>query len=417
MSEVGDACQVVMISGRMIMTSATLSLRLALLLMKIFNTIYLGKWKGSTSLQRFRAIKGENYEFINICSEDPEKLLAIEKEMEAHNLLFARLPDLCGGDGNTQYVIAQSDLNIFAAFLMDHTHGSLRDVKVGPIKESDYARTAVHPETGEYTEEFKDLNRSAQEEYRKILQLQDQSVKVEVKQLPLFSSQNRGKEQEEKDTGYVTEKSEKEKRKRTSRKEPEKELSGQGQLDFRNRDTVPAGDEMEKRFLPDKTQEKLCITQYGIRKELSPAELLLQPQLLMREEQILHKGTMTFLYDPPVRETEKWAMFPIQDGDHMVVVPRQDMLEGNTYRQQTHLAVPVEKPPRAMLYTNRDYVVVDLRNGSSRIYRGKDLLEGLTMLPMIAMHRETMENLAKNVEKNIGPGAVIPPVTKTRGGR
>ena len=114
-----------MICGRMIAVSANLSLKLAMLMMKIYNSLYLGKWKGKTAFQRFRAIKGDDYEFINICSEDPEKLARIEKEMEAHNLLFAKLPDLCGGDGNTQYVIARSDMNIFSAFLMDHLHGEL----------------------------------------------------------------------------------------------------------------------------------------------------------------------------------------------------------------------------------------------------------------------------------------------------
>ena len=98
-------------------------------MMKIYNTLYLGKWKGATSFKRFRDIKGEDYEFINICSEDPETLALIEKEMEAHNLLFAKLPDLCGGDGNTQYVVARSDMHIFAAFLMDHNHGELQNIK------------------------------------------------------------------------------------------------------------------------------------------------------------------------------------------------------------------------------------------------------------------------------------------------
>ena len=125
MSEVGDACQIVMISGRMIAATASLTFKTAMLMMKIYNSLYLGKWKGKTSFQRFRAIKGDEFEFINICSEDPEKLMQIEKEMEAHNLLFARLPDLCGGDGNTQYVIARSDMNIFAAFLMDHINGEM----------------------------------------------------------------------------------------------------------------------------------------------------------------------------------------------------------------------------------------------------------------------------------------------------
>ena len=66
MSEVGDACQIVMISGRMIAATADLSVKTALLMMKIYNSLYLGKWKGKVSFQRFRAIKGDEFEFINI---------------------------------------------------------------------------------------------------------------------------------------------------------------------------------------------------------------------------------------------------------------------------------------------------------------------------------------------------------------
>ena len=66
MSEIADACQIVMISGKMIAVSADLSLKMALLMLKIYNSLYLGKWKGKTDFQRFRAIKGDDYEFINI---------------------------------------------------------------------------------------------------------------------------------------------------------------------------------------------------------------------------------------------------------------------------------------------------------------------------------------------------------------
>ena len=37
-------------------------------------------------------------------------LHAIEKEMKQHGILYARLPDLCGGDNRTQYVISPSDM-------------------------------------------------------------------------------------------------------------------------------------------------------------------------------------------------------------------------------------------------------------------------------------------------------------------
>ena len=408
MSEVGDACQVIMISGRMIMTAANLSLKLVLLLMKVFNTIYLGKWKGSTGLQRFRSIKGEDYEFINVCSEDPARLLAVEKEMESHNLLFARLPDLCGGDGNTQYVIARSDLNIFAAFLMDHAHGDLREVKVGPVTESDYARTAVHPETGEHTEEFKELNRSAKEEYKKQADVKENSWKQaddkEAFRDPDRKQANTEEQGTKKEAPSVTHRFF---RKHTADKG--KDRMNQVKNEPEEQEIPP--------LLVDKKQEKLRMIQYGITKEIDPADILLQPQLRMREEQILHKRTAAFLYDPPIRKTETWAMFPLWDGDHVVVVPRDDLLEGNLVRRQIHSTAPMEKPPRAMLFPNQNYLVADLRTGTYRMTRGRELLDAMTILPAGMTQRESRENLPRLTDKDISPARGIPIGDKTRGGR
>jgi len=39
MSEVADACQIVMISGKMIAVAGALSLKLAMLMMKVYNTL------------------------------------------------------------------------------------------------------------------------------------------------------------------------------------------------------------------------------------------------------------------------------------------------------------------------------------------------------------------------------------------
>ena len=369
MSEVSDACQIVMISGKMIAVSASLSLKLAMLMMKIYNSIYLGKWKGKTAFQRFRAIKGDDYEFINICSEDPEKLAAIEKEMEAHNLLFARLPDLCGGDGNTQYVIARSDLNIFAAFLMDHMHGDYQHIKVGPIAESDYARSAVHPESGEYTQEFKDLNESARHSYMENRALLTQMRTERPLQIPLFTE-------------------------RTEIHTDDKPV------------TLP--DEMK----PD----RLMITRYGHEEEITLPALLLDPQIRLRNEILQNGRKMELIYEEPIREGEKWAAFPVHDGFHVVVVPRDDLLSGNTSRKEVHRAAPVEKAPAAMLYTNKNYVVMDLRSGEKSICDGQSVIDMLKA-PSPAKEKESLLNLARNIEKNAGVGALLPEAPKKKPGR
>lgn len=386
MSEVGDACQVVMVSGRIIATSATLSLKMFLLMMKIYNTLYLGKWKGNTSFKRFRDIKGEDYEFINVCTEDPEKLLLIEREMEAHNLLFAKLPDLCGGDGNTQYVVARSDMHIFAAFLMDHSHGKERGVKVGPINESDYARTAVHPESGKYTEEFQDLNASAKEAWQE-RRLQLTTAKVEKPlQLPLFS-------------GRIYEQ-------RTAK---------QGKDPDRTDPEHSAGVDINASAVEE--PEVLRITRYGRREEITLMDLLMDPQLRLRNEILRRGAQLQIIYEEPIREGEKWAAFPVHDGEHIVIVPREDLLTGNTTREKQVRAAPIEKPPKAMLYTNKNYVVMDLRSGEKSICDGQhviDLMKG----PTPAQQKQRLENLTRNIEKNAGVGNIqLPATVRKHGGR
>ena len=384
MSELGDACQVVMISGKLIVTSAQLSLKMMLLMMKIYNTLYLGKWKGATSFKRFRDIKGEDYEFINICSEDPETLARIEKEMEAHNLLFAKLPDLCGGDGNTQYVVARSDMHIFAAFLMDHNHGELQNIKVGPIAESDYARTAVHPESGEYTQEFQDLNESARQQYA-AARLQLTTVREEKPlQLPLFVSRT------------------------SDRVEAADVIDGE----MPGRQLFPGTVDAAEYAQP----ERLMITQNGIREETTIVMLMMDPQIRLRNEILRSGNTVELIYEDPIREGERWAAFPVHDGDHIVVVPKEDLLGGYTTREQQFRASPVEKPPRAMLYTNKNYVVMDVRSGEKMICEGREIMD-LMKAPALSLQKEQLTNLAQNIEKNVGAGAMVPAIPMKRGGR
>ena len=160
MSEVYDATQILLVTGKCCYLIGSISITAAIQIAKVLNTIYLSKWRGKTSLNRFRNIKGDDFTFINVRSEDLKILAAIEKEMEAHGILLAKLPDLCGGDQNTQYVISPSDAAKFKAFLLDHTHGAYKNVRVGVIQASDYANTAVRSD-GVETPEFQTLAKSA----------------------------------------------------------------------------------------------------------------------------------------------------------------------------------------------------------------------------------------------------------------
>ena len=138
MSEVQDAIQILYLTGQ-------ISGAAAQMVYKILNTVYLSKWKGKTSFSRLRQIKGEEALFLNAATEDRLALRRIEQEMKAHGILFARLPDLCGGDGRTQYVISPSDLPKFKIFLLDHQAGPYGSISVGLIRPSDYIKSGVDP--------------------------------------------------------------------------------------------------------------------------------------------------------------------------------------------------------------------------------------------------------------------------------
>ena len=160
MSEVNDAVQVIMVAGRTIYMANRISSRMLSSFIKMMNTIYLSKWKGSASLHRLRQIKGDDMVFINVSSERPSDLASVEKEMKAHGILFARMPDLCGGDGRTQYAIAASDLPKLKPMLLDHAVGKEKKIRVGLISEKDYLGTGFTAE-GTSTPEYEDLQKSA----------------------------------------------------------------------------------------------------------------------------------------------------------------------------------------------------------------------------------------------------------------
>ena len=158
MSEVYEATQIVLAVGQVSYLIGRLSVGTAVQIAKVLNTVYLSKWRGKTTLNRFRNIKGDDFAFVNVHTEDRTVASAIEKEMEVHGILLARLPDLCGGDQNTQYVISPSDMGKFKAFLIDHNFGPHGKVRVGLISAADYAATAQRSD-GRDTPEFQNLQR------------------------------------------------------------------------------------------------------------------------------------------------------------------------------------------------------------------------------------------------------------------
>ncbi len=162
MSEVGDAIQIVMMSGRGVSFLLHCTVKTAVSIVKMLNTLYLSKWEGKTSFNRLRSVKGDDLMFINVSTEDKAALSAIEKSFKGHGILFARLPDLCGGDGRTQYVISSSDIPKMKAMLIDHKNSSYAAVSVAPIGETEYVNTGIKKD-GSPTAEYSELQKSARE--------------------------------------------------------------------------------------------------------------------------------------------------------------------------------------------------------------------------------------------------------------
>lgn len=175
MSEVGDALQMVIVSGRIIAVAGRISYRAALFQVKLLNTLYLSKWKGKSSLNRLRKIKGDNLIYLNFSTENAEKLKLVEKELTDHQILFAKLPDLCGGDGRTQYALAASDIGKLKAFLLDHNNGPCKEITAGLISAMDYAETG-RDINGKETKELQALEKQAAEELK---QKQEKQKKAE----------------------------------------------------------------------------------------------------------------------------------------------------------------------------------------------------------------------------------------------
>ncbi len=161
MSEVSDATQIVVVMGRGAYLLGQISLKAAIQFFKLIHTIRMAKWKGKASLGRLRAIKGDDMMYLNAGSEDKKQLKLIQKEMKQHGILFAKMPDLCGGDGRTQYAVAVSDAPKVRALLIDHAMGPYKDTYLGMLSEKDYLSTAFS-RNGQPTPETQEMWRSAQ---------------------------------------------------------------------------------------------------------------------------------------------------------------------------------------------------------------------------------------------------------------
>lgn len=163
--------QIIEIVGKGFYWGAILGKNITLSTVKLMNTLYLAKWRGKTSFHRFRAIHGGDMNFFNIATENKRELKQIYASMKKHGILAGKLPDLCGGDGKTQIVVAPCDMAKMESFLLDHFHSRLGHIKIGPISSADYERTG-YDQGGKKTPEYQELEKSALKE----LHLKEKSI-------------------------------------------------------------------------------------------------------------------------------------------------------------------------------------------------------------------------------------------------
>ena len=180
MAEAGDAVQLVIAAARGGYLLAKGSYLLLLKMLQLTQSLYYSSWAGSVKYKKLIKMKGPDLVFLNAGTEDAAALEAIEKNMEEHGVLFARLPDLCGGDGRTQYAIGSDDACKMRAVLLDHANSKYKSIRFGPISEAEYLHTGIGPD-GKENEELRKMRESGKEneELRKMRESAKEGVKTQ----------------------------------------------------------------------------------------------------------------------------------------------------------------------------------------------------------------------------------------------
>lgn len=165
--DINEACQVVIIIGRMAYRTGNVLIQTALFSARTMSTIAHAKWRGKTSYKNLLRKKGEENGllFLNIGLEpdskkNRRKINAIKKELKEHGIMYAVMPDLCGGDGNTQIAISAIDAKKMEAMLYSHMHGKNKDIYIAEISEFDYTMTGRRL-NGQPTQNMQDLQKNA----------------------------------------------------------------------------------------------------------------------------------------------------------------------------------------------------------------------------------------------------------------
>ena len=379
MSEVSDATQIVLLTARGGYLLGRISLSMAVRTLKLLDTLYHAKWKGKTSFNRLRQTKGEDMIFVNISTEKESLLKLIEAEMTAHQIMFARLPDLCGGDGRTQYAVSQADTERFKAFLLDHGTGPNRSVLVGPVRPEDYLATGEDTMKNP-TPQMSRLEKDAMEAERE------------------SRRQNKDLQQEtEKNSRY-------ERRSVWTRKEPENSDSKQDQRIHETTPSQEAASREGKSETVDSNMNKpeIRIAAQG-REKIVPAQQFAEETekiypIVKREKELAYDTPAQTIHLEPLAEEEHFNLYMLPDRIRAVVIPKEDVRPVYINEKTGE-----KMPPLFNVFAMQRYVIIDPKDGVRDMVRGEDLLSLLNMVPVSVKHAE----LARQIQERMAPVAEV----------
>ena len=379
MSEVSDATQIVLLTARGGYLLGRISLSMAVRTLKLLDTLYHAKWKGKTSFNRLRQTKGEDMIFVNISTEKESLLKLIETEMTAHQIMFARLPDLCGGDGRTQYAVSQADTERFKAFLLDHGTGPNRSVLVGPVRPEDYLATG------------------------------EDTMKNPTPQMIRLEKDAREAEREshgqDKDLQQDTEKNSRYDRKSVwKRKESE---SSDSKQDQRIHETTPSQEAAYKEGRSETVESHMDEPEIRIaaqgREKIVPAQQFAEETekiypLVKREKELAYDTKAQTIHLEPLAEEEHFNLYMLPDGIRAVVIPKEDVRPVYINEKTGE-----KRPPLFNVFAMQRYVIIDPKDGVRDMVRGEDLLSLLNAVPISVKHAE----LARQIQERMAPVAEV----------
>ena len=374
MSEVSDATQIVLLTARGGYLLGRISIAMAIRTLKLLNTLYHAKWKGKTSFNRLRQTKGEDMLFVNVSTEKESLLKLIEEELTAHQIMFARLPDLCGGDGRTQYAVSQTDAERFKAFLLDHGTGPNRTVLVGPVRPEDYLATGEDTMKNP-TPEMRNLERDAREAER----------------------ESRGSESRE------TESRGQEKHRTLKQEKTVKDSDDQKHA--ASAKTITREEPSFTKDIPEENPEIRIVSQG--RERIVPAQEFAKEAektypLSIHEKELVYGKQREMVRLEPIDEEEHFNLYMLPDGVRAVVIPKEDVRPVYINEKTGE-----KMPPLFNVFAMQRYVIIDPKEGVRDMVRGDDLLSLLKEVPVSIRHAE----LTQLVKERMAP--VTEEITKS----